>query len=64
MPSEPRGRVLKIVRNGAHYEQRLLPNGDVTIRRRYARRSVTISADELFQIFARLEKGELFPVDL
>ena len=58
---EPRGRTLRLDRNGKVYYQTMLPNGDIVWRFQFARRSVVATAEELFTHFARLQGGELFP---
>jgi hypothetical protein len=58
-PGEPRGRTLRIERNGQVYFQRMLPNGDLFIRHSRARRGVTLTADEVYKTARRLMDGSL-----
>lgn len=58
---EPRGRTLRLHRNEQVYFQTMHPDGSIEWRFRFGRQSVVASADELYQHFARLHGGELFP---
>lgn len=56
-----RGRTISGERNGRRFFVRLLPNCDLVIRERFARRGVTLTANELLTKHDQLKNGSLFP---